>query len=226
MMAKRTFAGGLLGLFGLSKTAVAQDEVTMIDPRTILFSIPTISNDAPPLDRFTGEPSESDVVFHEDEWRQLEFFAPSRLSEVQQALRELKAFANENRVQSGWRRIYTRNIAPAPVLAGGDALNSIAASVGARVEPAPLIFHGAGSIDGRIRNGFSLRLGPGAVLYGFRDQTGIAVLGANLQNAEDRLLTDAFSTLNRSHDLLLVDWQAQMLVTSVEANGQIGVWSP
>lgn len=225
-MMKRTFFGGLLAAIGLTKSAAADPSVTTIDPRTILFSMPTIANDAPPLSSFVGEPSDADVIFHEDDWRQLEFFAAVQLPTIQATLTELKAFEAQNRVQSGWRQIYVRRLPSAHVLVGDDAVNSLASVIGTRAEPGPVIFHGAGSIDGRVQDGFSLRLGAGAALYGFSDGAGIPVLGAFLQNADDQLLTNAFLTLNRRHGLVLVDWRAQLVVMSVETNGQVAIWRP
>ena len=57
---KRTFIGGVLAAIGLSKSAEAEAPVSMVDPRTILFSIPTISNDGPPLMPFSGRPVGTD----------------------------------------------------------------------------------------------------------------------------------------------------------------------
>jgi hypothetical protein len=223
---KRTFIGGLLAAVGLSKAAGAQEAARLVDPSAILFSMPTISNDGPPLAPYPGRPDDADVVFHEDDWRQLEFFAADRVTEVQRTLRELKSFEAEHRVASGWRHVYVRDLPPRPILTGTNAVDTLARELNAGIEQPPIIFQGAGTIEGRVHNGFSLRLGPGAVLYGVRDPSGISVLGANLQNADDLLLTNAFTALNRNHGLLLVDWAAQMLLISVQPDGEISAWRP
>ncbi|MBI3439600.1 MAG: hypothetical protein HY054_13305, partial [Proteobacteria bacterium] len=178
------------------------------------------------LDPVLRAPSSGDVVFHEDEWRQLEFFSQARLEEIQAKLRELNTFEAAHRVQSGWTQAYVRTLATAPVLSGADAAATLAHAMGSSLGPAPILFTGANSITGRVRNGFTVPIGHHAWLYGFHDNTGIPVLGATLQNADDQLLTSAFSRLHRSNRLLLVDWQSQMLLTGVTANGQIEVWSP
>lgn len=224
-MTKRTVLGALAGALGLAKDAEAQ-QPTMIDPRTILFSMPTISNDGPPLAPVTARPGANEVRFHEDDWRQLEFFPADRREEIQHTLSELKAFEAQNRVQSGWRNIYVRNVPPALIYSGDDTVSALAQDLHAHIEPAPLIFQGANTITGRVRDGFTLRLGPGAVLYGVSDAAGMTVLGANLQNADDRLLADAFISLSHRDGLLLVDWAAQMLLTDATPGGQIEVWRP
>ena len=213
------------GLFATASTSAFAQNVTAMDPRSILFSIPTLADDMATLDPVERAPSDADPVFHEDEWRQLEFFSPTRTEEIQNKLRALNAFEAAHRVQSGWTQAYVRQLPAAPVIAGPSALDSVSRSVGAGIGPAPIMFHGANSITGRIHNGFSLLLGQRAWLYGFRDETGIPVLGAMLQNADDQLLTSAFARLYQSDQLILVDWRAQMLLTNL-AGGQIGVWSP
>lgn len=196
----------------------------MVDPRTIQFSMSTLANDAPPLD--DSDVDTNNLAIHEDEWRQTEFFPASRLSELQQKLSELKAFEAANRRTSGWARVYSRDLASVPVVEGDDALQSVAASVGAPLGAAPFFFTGANSIIGNLSGGFSLPLGPGAALYGTRNTTGIEILAASLQNADDRLLTDAFLALSRSHRLLLVDWRLQMMLVGTLASGDIAVWQP
>ncbi|WP_395644639.1 hypothetical protein [Terricaulis sp.] len=223
-MTKRTVLGALAGALGLSSSAKAQPAT--VDPRTILYSLPTISNDGPPLTPVTAAPGANDVSFHEDDWRQIEFFPADRRDEIQRTLQELKAFEAQNRVQSGWRNIYVRNVAPAPIYSGNDAVSSLAQDLNASIEPAPLIFQGANTLTGRVRDGFTLRLGPGAVLYGVNDAEGITVLGANLQNADDRLLTDAFVKLSYRDGLVLVDWVAQALLIDVAPGDHVTIWRP
>ena len=206
--------------------ADAGAQTQMVDPRSILFSMPTIANDAPPVTSLGRAPASSDLLLHEDEWRQIEFFDSARSGEIQQKLQELKAFEAAHQVRSGWTRIYVRDLSPSPVIRGRDSVASIATLLGASRGPAPIIFHGASSIVGALRDGFSLPLGPGAALYGNSDATGISVLCASMQGADDQLLTRAFSLLNRSNGLVVVDWRAQMLLLSVAQDGRIAAWAP
>jgi hypothetical protein len=89
----------LLAVAGLTGTAQAQPKVQMIDPKTILFTTPTLSNDLAQLVPVNRQPSDSDFVFHEDEWSQVEFFPRSQLSDVQRLLKEFKTFERANRAQ-------------------------------------------------------------------------------------------------------------------------------
>lgn len=228
MNARRQFSRRFIcaGLLATASASASAQNMTSMDPRNILFSMPTLADDMAALDPVERGPSDEDLVFHEDEWRQLEFYSSGRLGEIQGKLRELAAFEAAHRVQSGWTQVYVRQLRAAPVLAGPDALNSLSRGLGAQVQQSPVLFHGTHSITGRIHSGFSLQLGQRAWLYGFQDGTGIPVLGAMLQDADDQLLTSAFSRLYHSDRLVLVDWRAQMVLTGVTASGQIDVWSP
>jgi hypothetical protein len=222
---RRTLLGGLVAA-GLASETTAEEPAAMIDPRTIRFSMATISNDAAPVEQIARPPTDTELVFHEDEWRQLEFFPFSRAHEIQQRLIELKAFEAAHRTQYGWTQIYVRDLPPESVLSGNDPVRSLADQLHAEIEAAPILVSGTNSIVGRVRGGFSLRIGDGAALYGFQGQSSILVLGAHLQNADDQLLTRAFTALSGTHQLILVDWRAQMLLLSVGQDGQIIVWSP
>jgi hypothetical protein len=218
---------GVLGALGLAATSDAGAQTTMVDPRTILFSMSTLANDAAPLEELGGRrATQTDVIFHEDEWRQIEFFPRSRLAEVQQTLTALKQFADEHRTASGWRSIYVRRLEPLPVvIEGSDRL--LAQTLGASTGAAPILFTGANVPLGQIADGFSIPIGEGAALYGYADSTGVRVLGANVtSDAGNTALSQAFARLNESHDLVLVDWRAQLLLLSVEPTGRLVVWQP
>lgn len=216
----------LLALAGVVGNAQPQQKVQMLDPKGILFSTPTLSNDLAQLEPVNRLPSSSDFVFHEDEWSQVEFFPRSQLGEVQRLLKEYKPFERTHRVQHGWREVYVRKIRRVPVLSGVDAKRQLEALLGARAGSAPMLFSG-GSVSGSVKNGFSMPLGSNVTLYGFSDEQGIPVLGASIgKSPDDSKLTKAFMKLNADRGLILVDWRAQLVLLSVAPNGQVDVWQP
>ncbi len=220
---KRVF-GALLSLFGV--THAAEPKVEVIDPGTILFSIPTLSNELPPLEAVDADQTSGDVFFHEDDWRQLEFFPADRIPEVQSMLTALKAFSAEHRERSGWKRVYVRALAAAPVVAGQDAVQALADLLDATLGPAPIL-HASNAITGRVESGFTLPVGGNIQLYGHTDGNGIPVLGASVGPApDDTRLTDTFVALNRAYGLVLVDWQQQFMLLSPENDGKLRVWQP
>ena len=73
----------LLAFLGTSGSVSAAQEPQSIDPRRVLFSVPTISNDLAPLEQVKTKPSRTDFAFHEDDWAQVEFLPRSQLPVVQ-----------------------------------------------------------------------------------------------------------------------------------------------
>ena len=222
---KRLLAS-LLAFVGVTGSAQQQQKVQMVDPKTILFSVPTISDDIAALERVDRTPNESDFIFHEDEWSQVEFLPKSQLPEVKRILKELKSFEQAQRVQSGWRNVYIRKIQRIAVVSGSQPIQQLEKILGAKMGPAPIL-SSTSTMTGRVKDGFTLPLGGNVTLYGFTTEQGIPILGASVgKNPNDYKLTQAFMKLSSSNGLVLVDWRAQMLLVSANASGQIDVWKP
>ena len=197
-----------------------------IDPHSILFSVPTISNDLAPLEPVEGELREFDFAFHEDDWSQVEFFPKGQLATVQRILEAYKPFEVANRTGHGSRNVYVREIDRAAVIPNRDAVARLEAILGSKVGPAPVLLS-AGSMTGRVKHGFSLPLGRGVTIYGYATPAGIPVLGALLGDDPDHpKLVEAFVKLNAAEGLVLVDWCQQFIVVSADFDGNIEVWPP
>lgn len=211
---------------GVATSAYAQGNTQTMDPRSILFSTPTISNDVPPLEE-TDLPAADDLVLHEDDWRAVEFFQRSRTQDLQDKLRELKAFEAANREGPGWRHVYVRSFPSSPVIAGNAAVDGLGRALSATPGGAPILYQSPNILVGRVSRGFSLPLGADVWLYGFTDGSGIPVLGASLRPGSDHdRLNNAFRTLHQSNDLVLVDWHMQMILMSVTPDNQLLIWQP
>lgn len=224
MIVKKLLAA-LMAMFGLAQSVEAGSAPQMMDPKEILFSMPTIASELPPLEPLNGPPDTGAFALHEDDWTQNEFLPKAMLPDVRRMLSELKTFEMQNREGPGWRNIYVREFKRMPLMAGKAALDHLQSVLGARVGATPLVT----SVEGaaRVRNGFTIEIGRNVHLYGYADENGIPVIGASLgPNPDDPKLTDAFTKLNASDDLILVDWRQQMLLISTTANGKIEVWRP
>jgi len=224
---KVAFAG-LLALIALGSPAVAGQTPQTMDPNKILFTVSTLSDDAAPVAPLKGKASATEIAFHEDDWRQIEFFPASREQEIKQALMALAAFEREQRAPSGgWKKVYARKLPAQPVVAGAAALGTLAKDLGVAVQPGPVIHQGPDKILGRVAHGFSLPVGRGVALYGFSDASGVPVLGARVEEgAEDDALTNAFVKLNAKHHLILVDWRAHLLLSGIAKDGSFISWRP
>ena len=215
-----------LAVFGVSGVSAQEAAPQLIDPATILFSVPTISNDTPPAEHLNEAPSASEFLLHEDDWSQLEFFPKSKLAEVKKILSEYKNFEENNREMYGWRNIYTREIERIPVVSGATAASELSAMLGAPLEPAPVLYSSS-AITGRVSSGFSIPLGGNVTLYGYSTQNGIPVLGASVgENPDDQKLIQAFLALNKKYELLLIDWRQQLLLTGQDTDGSLSAWRP
>jgi hypothetical protein len=222
---KRLFAS-LLAFVGVTGSAQPQQKIQMVDPKTILFSVPTLSDDIAMLERVDRAPNDSDFIFHEDEWSQVEFLPKSQLPEIKRMLKELKSFEQAQRVQSGWRNVYIRKIQRIAVVSGSQPIQQLEKILGAKAGSAPIL-SSTSTVAGRVKDGFTLPLGGNVTLYGYVTEQGIPILGASVgNNPDDFKLTQAFTKLSSSNGLVLVDWRAQMLLMSVSESGQIDVWKP
>ncbi len=214
----RDWFGGNKG----SAAPPAAGQVQAIDPTKLLYSLATISTDDYVLEPMALPPGEADLVFHEDDWRQIEFFAGDRRDEIARMLTSLKAFEARNRVANGYRTIFERKLGAKPVLAGSVA--ALETAFGTTAGPGPVLFHGSAEVAGRVADAFSLPLAGKAWIYGARD---LGVLGAAMPpGADNEVLARAFMTLSNSHGLVLVDWRSQMLLLNVADEGNLEVWRP
>lgn len=220
----RKWLTAFLAFVGVASGAPASD-VVMVDPKDLLMSIPTISDDLAEVEK-PGTVSSDDLVFHEDDWMQIEFFDAGRLSEMQAKLTEFKAFEAANRHSDGaWKKLYLRVIPRRPVVGGTNAAAKLAKTLGTKVSPAPVLTT-SGVITGRVKSGFTLRLDGGVALYGYTQDGEIRALGAHLGKDADHLaLTNAFVKLNAERHLILVDWIGQVILTGT-TNGEVEAWRP
>ena len=217
----------LLAFFGISLAVpAAQQNVQNIDLNTIYASMPTISNNQPPLEPVNKKPSDADFLFHEDEWGQIEFCPKSQLQEIQRTLKEYKAFEKSHRAKFGWSKIYVRTIKPLPVISRTNPLEKLEKILGVRASSAPILTT-TSAIMGRVKHGFTLQLGGDIRLYGYVAGQDVPMLGAILgENADNLKLSEAFMKLNSSEGLVLVDWVGQKILVSVNPSGTIGIWEP
>lgn len=217
---KKLFAS-ILATVGISVNAQPKPEV--VDMNSILYSMPTISGDSiefvvPTKESFEGAPE-----FHEDEWCQLEFFPKSQFKPIQAKLAEYKAFEQKNRISSGWKNIYIRNIQRGEFALTIKELSTIE---GAALHPAPLLTTASRPL-GQVKNGFSVSIGEGALLYGITEGSAIKSLAASVySDAGNNALTRAYMFLNEQEELLIVDWRGQMIIMGSSEGGKLEVWKP
>lgn len=218
----KTLIAALLAAFGASSANGAEPPTVVKMPvDSIMFTMPTIAMDEIEFLPVAGQ-ADGAPQFHEDNWSQVEFFSRSRLSEVKKLLKELKSFEAANRLQHGWKKIYKRKITR---LALGVSRLDIERELQAGRRAAPILTTSSYRL-GQVRHGFSLELGKNAYLYGLQQGEQVTILGASLQGADDRLLSTAFTKLNKKFGLFLVDWRQQLVLVNMDKAGYVEVWRP
>ena len=216
----------LLAFARISDSAQSAQMPQTLDPKSIIFSVPTLSNDIAPTELVKYSPTAADLVFHEDEWSQIEFLPESQLPEVQRLLTEYKPFEQQHRLEYGWREVYVRKINRISVTQNTTPLKQLETTLGVTSQPAPFL-SSSGSVLGQVQNGFSFLVGSGITLYGYVSGQSIPVLGVIVENNSDNMaLINTFVTLNAESGLILVDWISQQVLVSVTASGQVDVWQP
>lgn len=91
------------------KRSVEMQGFNRIDPNSILFSLPTICDQAP--ETMSKSIPDNPEAFHinEDDWRQIEFIVGSDLPQVKGEMAAIEDFKHANRVGLGWKNVYGRN---------------------------------------------------------------------------------------------------------------------
>lgn len=179
----------------------------MVDPKEILFSLPTLCDPAPATD--ATRPPAGYQSLHEDDWRQIEFVARTNLAHLQKELATLIAFKQEHRSGPGWTQVYLRKEHPTPF-----------STVGLRFSSLPTFSASALAIGsgppwgGTVRGGFALSDGGDWFLYGQCTDEGYVIHLAVSpgRSVPSEQFARALSQIAQSGDLLLVDWYASSLV--------------
>jgi len=210
-------------LFGSNGGDTVEPRIEYVDPSTIHATMPTVAADQlefvmPTPDSFEGAPQ-----FHEDEWRQVEFFRREDLEPMKAVLTEYSAFEAAHREKYGWRRAFARQLPVHEVLP--FQATDLAALVAGKIVGAPILFITSQAL-GQVKGAFGVLLAENVFLYGLEDRGCITVLGAILQGGDDYVLTQAFVKLNKVHSLFLVDWRGQNLLQEVARDGSIVAWRP
>lgn len=220
----KKIVAGIFTALGISSATSASpsSKVETVPIESIRFSMPTVATDSIEFEMPSSSSFEGAPQFHEDEWRQLEFFSKNRLGEVQNMLNELKTFEAANRTQYGWNKTYERDVARLPI---GELPENLSQELVAQSRPAPILTTSSHPL-GQVKNGFSIELGKNAYLYGLKQAGRITVLAASLQGADDMLLSNTFSSLHKKYGLILVDWRQQFVLVSVNRSGQFEIWRP
>lgn len=179
--------------------------VEQVDPRTILFSVPTLEDSAAPIDP-AGDHAGA-IAIHEDDWRQIELLSAAQREAVDAELSDIRAVKSAHHKGHGYEKLHVRRRVPAPLDGVTLPLKEVVEAMGA--QPRALSIRGVGV----VRDGFALPLGD-ALVYG--TAPGGAVAQLCIHGVPDDVV-GLLHAIARKHHLVLVEWCAARVLRAHDA---------
>ena len=180
------------------KLRVVLSPVQVVDPKDILFSLPTIN------DRMCAlQPAKSldgVLVIHEDDWRQVEFVSENLIGAVETEIQSIRKIYETRREGGGFTGIHIRKLVETPIPIGTIPYPALRNLFDASKD-----FKGFGisSCTAIADHGFAFETAEGLRFYGVSDRDG-GVVYLCLETADG--LAEKCGELLRTFNLVCVDW--------------------
>jgi hypothetical protein len=194
---------------------VPSGDIEFLDPRELLFSIPTLNDGLPAVDPDAHFARESAAaLLHEDDWRQEEFTPVGNREFVRQVLAQLDSHRAVHAQGLGFREVHVRDEPSIRLESLGLAPGDIRAVVGSSRVPLYL----NGTQPSRVRGGFAMILKDVGYLYGQEVDGVVTALGLGLVGSG---LGDVASLggLTERYGLLFVDWIRGVVIEPGDTHG-------
>ena len=193
------------GRSGELRLVLRKQEVTMMNPRDILFSLPSISNELPPMEEERG-PRAQMLELHEDDWRQVEFVSLPLQDSVEVDLRAIDRIHREQREGRAFKALHVRKEVPQPLEGTWFSVGELRTALGEGT-----LWRGGVCLrgtSGQVAGGFAARLPSGLEVYGFEHEGRVRTLGLEWNTLGSARETDArlLAAFATPRQLLLVDW--------------------
>jgi hypothetical protein len=201
----------------LGLTAVAAPETKLVDPKTIYFSLATI-NDALPTSDATAKPHDTDLVLHEDDWRQFEAVSHAFDAEIKEEISGVQRIFKEKSKPSGEYRIFSeihiRKLITRPL---SPPINWNELLVACGVQPTKVSGVGLRS-EGLIKDGFSFRVGR-LKLFGIRHGSSVDVLCFDLTRTPSLSESEAerLASFFEKSRVVVVHWPSATVLADKQA---------
>jgi hypothetical protein len=195
--------------------------VTLVDPSEILFSLPTITNDAlPPVAPGSSKLNQDVIEIHEDDWRQIEWISATASELISSELEAIREIYEYHRDSVGFRKLHLRQAIPAPLADRQLRLDDLLEALGPRATRlAGLAYRG---VAGIAESSFAIRLISSIELYGFAPLGQIQILcfaNTRTNNAPQPDIEN-LARFAAAHDLIFVDWCAAAAIAPSPADYQ------
>jgi len=192
-------------LFGCGKPQKAPQTQT-VNPSELLYSLATLCDELPTVEQNTPVPSNS-VVMHEDDWRQVEFVAPTNRKALEVTMTDFIVFRNAHRKGMGFTGVFVRKDTYPTVEVLSITTSKLTGSL------FPLAIG-----DQSIQGGFSVKDDSGAYLYGQAKSDGtIVYLGLKppMNGPLGQDFRKMIVSISSEYGLILADWYRGAIVENV-----------
>jgi hypothetical protein len=199
---------GLLGLLGCGSKAVKNsttDSVQTLNLNDILFTTPTLENALPD---FEDKTDTTNLQFHEDDWRQIEFVSKSQKELIDKEIAKIKDIF-DNHLHKGdtytaFKKVAVRDLINQPLTIDFSLVKTF-------LTDEKLVVRGLSLENnaGQVRNGFSF-IARGIEYYGQFDDNGkVKWLGIYSVESNESLKSSipSLTRLLTDLNLYLVDWR-------------------
>jgi hypothetical protein len=183
---------------------------TGIDPSSILFTLPTICDQAPETVPNPIPDNPEAFRINEDDWRQVEFIVDRDLPQVEREMAAIEDFKHANRVGLGWKNVYVRKERPDGLFPSHLPYSLIDSIPHGPVQE--LVIESAGK-EAMVKGGFAVRLSRTVFMYG--RQSGGIIIDLGLSTTADQkesIPRQDLLVLCKKLNLIIADWCAGRLL--------------
>lgn len=160
-------------------------KIEKMDPAKILFSLPSICDQIPPLGIVPL--SGNDYVLHEDDWRQLEFVSQQFAQETTEEIEAIRQIHEQHAAEYGWRKIHVRSRLAIPI-SSHLTIHEVAQGFGLSSNLSGVSYSKA---NNRIESGYSFTAKDGQKFYGLEADGIVTVLAV----AREKLSSTPFDSI-------------------------------
>jgi hypothetical protein len=179
-------------------------KIEMINPKDLLFTIPTIENALP---AFEDKTDSTNIAFHEDEWRQIEFISKDQKASINKEIAGIKniydTFSHKTDSFTAFKEMFVRESITKPLQISFSKVKTSLCGNN------PIKGLGLYNNEGRVKNGFAFS-NDGITYYGIAENntvTTLCIYGAESEK-DYKTATTKWAKFLKEENLYLVDWRA------------------
>ena len=191
---------------GKLRLTLRETNVSTVNPRDILYSLPTLSDELPALAEGLTKLGRNVLELHEDDWRQVEFVALALESPIEAELKAIERIFTQHHKRPGFDALHIRKEIPTPLQGSWPTLTDLRSTLGETASWLDGVsFQG---MAGLVAGGFAVKLPSGITVYGTEKEGRVSVLALRPTKVGAAAEGDArlLSALAIRHQLCLVDW--------------------